>query len=57
VARPERSGAAAITKLKSCPTCINGTTMASLAGLTESLIDGNNSTVYCSASPSGAFLQ
>ena len=49
--------AASIAKLKGCPACINGTTMANLAGLTESLIDGNNSTVYCSASPSGAFVQ
>ena len=49
--------AASIAKLSGCPACINGTTMANLAGLTESLIDGNNSTVYCSASPSGAFVQ
>ena len=49
--------AASIAKLSGCPSCINGTTMANLAGLTESLIDVNNSTVYCSASPSGAFVQ
>ena len=48
--------AAAIAKLKGCPACINGTTMANLAGLTEALLDGNNSMVYCAASPSGAFL-
>ena len=46
----------AISKLSGCPSCINGTTMANLAGLTEGLIDGNNSTIYC-ASPSGAFVQ
>ena len=49
--------AASIAKLTGCPSCINGTTMASLAGLTESLIDSFNSTVYCATSPSGAFLQ
>ena len=49
--------AASIAKLSGCPSCINGTTMASLAGLTESLIDSFNSTVYCATSPSGAFLQ
>ena len=48
--------AASIAKLKACPPCINGTTMANLAGLTEALLDGNNSMVYCAASPSGAFL-
>jgi hypothetical protein len=48
---------ASIAKLSGCPPCINGTTMANLAGLTESLIDSNNSTIYCSSSPSGAFLQ
>jgi hypothetical protein len=48
--------AASIAKLSGCPTCINGTTMANLAGLTEALLDGNNSMVYCAASPSGAFL-
>jgi hypothetical protein len=48
--------AASIAKLSGCPSCINGTTMANLAGLTEGLIDGNNSTIYC-ASPSGAFVQ
>jgi hypothetical protein len=47
----------AISKLAGCPTCINGTTMANLANLTEGLLDGNNSTIYCSASPSGAFVQ
>jgi hypothetical protein len=47
--------AAAITKLKGCPPCINGTTMSSLAGLTESLIDGNNSTVYCDTSSGPPF--
>ena len=48
---------ASIAKLSGCPTCINGTTMASLAGLTESLIDQFNDMVYCASSPSGAFLQ
>ena len=48
---------ASIAKLSGCPTCINGTTMASLAALTETLIDANNSAVYCATSPSGAFLQ
>jgi hypothetical protein len=47
----------AISKLKGCPSCINGTTMANLAGMTESLIDVNNAAVYCAASPSGAFVQ
>src|SRR6516165_7870796 len=37
----------AISKLKGCPACINGTTMANLAGLTETVLDGNNSTIYC----------
>jgi hypothetical protein len=50
------SFSAAIAKLKGCPACINGTTMASLAAAGESLIDGNNGAVYC-ASPSGAFVQ
>ena len=49
--------AASIAKLKGCPPCISGTTMASLAALTESLLDANNSMIYCSASPSGAFLE
>ena len=49
--------AAAIAKLSGCPSCINGTSMAGLATLTEALIDSNNSTVYCASSPSGAFLQ
>jgi hypothetical protein len=47
----------AISKLKGCPSCINGTTMANLAGMTESLVDVNNAAVYCAASPSGAFVQ
>ena len=46
----------AISKLAGCPTCINGTTMGNLAGLTETLIDNLNNLVYC-ASPSGAFVQ
>src|SRR6516162_2667492 len=37
----------AISKLKGCPACINGTTMGNLAGLTETVLDGNNSAVYC----------
>ena len=40
----------AISMLKGCPSCINGTTMANLANLTEGLIDGNNSTIYCGGS-------
>jgi hypothetical protein len=48
---------ASIAKLSGCPPCINGTTMASLAALTETLVDANNSTVYCATSPSGAFLE
>jgi hypothetical protein len=47
----------AISKLAGCPPCINGTTMASLANLTEVLIDANNSTIYCATSPSGAFIE
>jgi hypothetical protein len=46
----------AISKLSGCPSCINGTTMATLAGQTEAVIDGNNSTIYCSASPSAAYV-
>jgi hypothetical protein len=48
--------AASIAKLSGCPSCINGTTMGNVAGLTEAVLDGNNSTIYC-ASPSGAFVQ
>ena len=40
----------AISKLSGCPSCINGTTMANLAGVVESTIDGNNSTIYCGGS-------
>ena len=48
----------AISKLSGCPSCINGSTMALLAGDFEFLIDNmNNATVYCAASPSGAFVQ
>ena len=47
--------AGAIAKLKGCPPCINGTTMANLAGLTESLLDANNSTVYCDTSSGTPF--
>jgi len=43
--------AASIAKLKGCPPCINGTTMASLAGVVETFIDSNNAAVYC-AGPS-----
>ena len=39
---------ASIAKLSGCPACINGTTMANLAGTTETLLDGNNATIYCS---------
>jgi hypothetical protein len=53
----EAKFAAAIAKLSGCPTCVNGTSMAGLATLTEALIDSNNSTIYCASSPSGAFLQ
>jgi hypothetical protein len=49
--------AASIAKLTGCPPCISGATMASLAGLVETLLDGNNGMVYCSASPSGAFVE
>jgi hypothetical protein len=49
--------AASIAKLKGCPSCINATTMANLAATVETLLDGNNSSIYCSASPSGAFLE
>src|SRR5262249_52449198 len=38
--------AGAIAKLKGCPTCINGTTMANLAGTIESVLDANNGTIY-----------
>ena len=48
----------AISKLSGCPSCINGTTMADLAGFTETIIDMDiNGAVYCAASPSGAFVQ
>src|SRR6516165_11238214 len=47
----------AISKLSGCPMCINGTTMGNLAGTLEGLLDGANSTFFCSASPSGAFVQ
>src|SRR6516162_1428803 len=40
-----------ISKLKGCPSCINGTTMANLAGMTETLLDGTNSTIYCGGAP------
>jgi hypothetical protein len=43
--------------LGGCPPCINGTTMASLAGLSESLIDGSYAPAAYCASPSGAFVQ
>jgi hypothetical protein len=49
--------AGAIAKLKGCPACINGTTMANLAGMAEAVLDASNNQVYCSASPSGAFVQ
>ena len=41
-----------IAKLSGCPACINGTTMANLAGLIESTLDGNNSAIYCGGAPS-----
>jgi hypothetical protein len=44
--------AASIAKLKGCPACINGTTMGNLAGLTEGVLDGNNSAIYCGGAPS-----
>ena len=47
--------AASIAKLKNCPACINGTTMANLAGLTEVFFDGNNSTIYCDTSSGTPF--
>ena len=43
---------ASIAKLSGCPSCINGTTMANLAGLIESTLDGNNSAIYCGGAPS-----
>jgi hypothetical protein len=46
---------ASIAKLSGCPACINGTTMANLAGMTESVLDGNNSTVYCDTSSGTPF--
>jgi hypothetical protein len=39
--------AGTIAKLKGCPPCINGTTMASLASAVEALLDANNGTIYC----------
>src|SRR5262249_42923830 len=42
---------ASIAKLSGCPACINGTTMANLAGLTETVLDGNNSAIYCGGGP------
>ena len=39
--------AASIAKLTGCPGCINGTTMGNLAGLTETVLDANNGTIYC----------
>src|SRR5215469_6664847 len=47
--------AASIAKLSGCPACINGTTMANLAGTTEALLDANNSTVYCDTSSGTPF--
>jgi hypothetical protein len=47
--------AAALAKLSGCPACINGTTMANLAGTTESLLDTHNSAVYCDPA-SGTFF-
>ena len=41
-----------IAKLSGCPACINGTTMANLAGLTETVLDGNNAAIYCGGAPS-----
>jgi hypothetical protein len=49
--------AGSISKLKGCPPCISGTTMASLANTIETVLDADNSMVYCSASPSGAFVR
>jgi hypothetical protein len=48
----------AISKLSGCPACINGTTMANLAGTTESLLDGNNAAIYCGTTtiPCGAIV-
>jgi hypothetical protein len=42
--------AASIAKPSGCPSCINGTAMAGVAGLTEALIDSKNNVVYCDAS-------
>src|SRR5262249_55064874 len=42
--------AASISKLKGCDPSIDVTTMANHAGMTESLLDGNNSTIYCDTS-------
>jgi hypothetical protein len=45
----------AISKLSGCPACINGTTMANLAGLAEAVLDANNGTVYCDATSGQPF--
>jgi hypothetical protein len=46
-----------ISKLKACPSCINASSMAALATLAEQTLDAQNGTVYCSSSPSGAFVE
>ena len=38
---------AAVGKLTSCPTCINGTTMAGLEATAEAALDSSNGMVYC----------
>ena len=47
--------ATAIAKLKGCPTCINATSMATLAVTAEALLDANNGTVYCDGAPNPPF--
>ena len=46
----------AIARLTDCPSCLDGTTIATIAILAESTLDLENGAVYC-ASPSGAFVK
>jgi hypothetical protein len=45
-----------VGKLKSCPACINPTSMAGLETMAETVLDASNGALYC-ASPSGAFVE
>ena len=38
---------AAVDKLTSCPACINSTSMAGLETMAETVLDGNNGSLYC----------